>query len=244
MREIIREIRTAADQVATGSSEMSMGSQNLAAGTATQAQSAEEVKQAMGQITNSLRLSSDHAVQSGEIASTSARDTEEGSRAVVQQGEAIQEIVKKIGIIEEIARTTNMLALNASVEAARAGVYGKSFEVVAMEVRQLAEKTKKAAVEIRSLSGVGIEITSRTLQILDRMVPGVKKTSELVNEIMEASSSQTSGVASVNAAIDQLHDVIQQNAAASEELSANAEELSAQAYQLRDTVRFFRTGED
>lgn len=243
MREIIGEIRMASNQVASGSNEMNSSSQSLATGAAIQAQSAEEVTRAMGEITQSLRLSSAQAHQSGEIASSSARDTEEGGKAVARLVEAMREIVDKISFIEEIARTTNLLSLNASVEAARAGEHGKSFEVVAMEVRTLAEKTKLAAAEIRDLSGVSIEIAERSSQILDRVVPGVKKTSELVNGIMAASRNQTEGIESINAAIHQLHDVIQQNASASEELSATAEELSGQACQLRDTVQFFRTGE-
>lgn len=241
MREVIGEIRQAADQVASGSKEMNANSQSLSSGAASQAESAEQIKKAVAKITESLRLSSRHAIQSEEIASESARDTEEGGKAVNRLVEAMRKIVGKISIIEEIARTTNLLSLNASVEAAKAGEHGRSFEVVAMEIRSLAEKTKVAAMEIRDLSAFGVGIAEQSSQILERVVPGVKRTSQLVSEIMAASGSQTEGVESVNTGIQHLHAVIQQNASASEELSATAEELSGQAAQLRDSVRFFKT---
>jgi methyl-accepting chemotaxis protein len=152
----------------------------------------------------------------------------------------MKEIATKISIIEEIARQTNLLALNAAIEAARAGEHGKGFAVVASEVRKLAERSQAAAGEISTLSTRSVQVAETAGEMLNKMVPDIQKTSELVQEISASSKEQDTGAEQISKAIQQLDSVIQQNASASEEMASTSEELSSQAEQLKDAISFFR----
>jgi methyl-accepting chemotaxis protein len=154
----------------------------------------------------------------------------------------MREIADRISVIDEIARNTNLLALNAAIEAARAGEHGKGFAVVAGEVRKLAERSQTAAADILELSNRNLAVAERTGEIFERLLPDIRKTADLVQEISAGSNEQRSGAAQVTKAISDLDQVIQRTASASEEMASMSEELSAQANQLSQTVGFFRLG--
>ncbi|WP_437178146.1 methyl-accepting chemotaxis protein [Geomonas oryzisoli] len=240
LNEVVTDVKGAADNVASGSQELSSSSEQMSQGASEQAASAEEVSSSMEEMTSNIRQNADNALQTEKIAAKSAKDAKEGGDAVMHTVGAMKEIAGKISIIEEIARQTNLLALNAAIEAARAGEHGKGFAVVASEVRKLAERSQKAAAEISQLSSSSVEIAERAGEMLNRMVPDIQKTAELVMEISAACREQDTGAEQINKAIQQLDQVIQQNASAAEEMSSTAEELSSQAEQLQDSISYFK----
>ena len=166
------------------------------------------------------------------------------AEAVGETIEAMRAIAEKISIIEEIAYQTNLLALNAAIEAARAGEHGKGFAVVATEVRKLAEKSQSAAKEIGTLASSSSPVAERSGQVLRDLVPSIRKTADLVQEVAAASAEQSSGVAQVNKAMARVDQVTQRNASAAEELASTAEEMAAQAQGLEQLVAFFRAAEE
>ena len=185
-------------------------------------------------MSSAVKQNADNAQQTAAISNKSSQDGEMGGRAVADTVKAMKSIAEKIGIIEEIARQTNMLALNAAIEAARAGEHGKGFAVVAAEVRKLAERSQTAAKEISSVSISSVEIAERAGKLLGDIVPGIQKTSGLVQEINSSCNEQAQGVEQVTTAIQQLDQVIQQSSASTEEMSTASEMLSEQAEQLLD----------
>ncbi len=240
----VSEIRTIASEVSAASMSISTASVEISSGASTQAASAEEASSSMEEMVSNIKQNADNAQQTDKIANKSAKDAQESGRAVVEAVTAMKEIASRISIIEEIARQTNLLALNAAIEAARAGEHGKGFAVVAAEVRKLAERSQKAAGEINQLSGTTVKVSEKAGEMLDKLVPDIQKTAELVQEITAASKEQDTGAEQINKALQQLEKVIQQNASASEEMAATTEQLTGQADQLMSALGFFRTGED
>jgi methyl-accepting chemotaxis protein len=238
--EALSRIQVIASQVSTGAAQVSETAQTLSQGTTEQAASAEEVSSSVEEMNATIRQNSDNSLATESIANKTAIDAAEGGAAVVASVAAMKEIAGKIGIIEEIARQTNLLALNAAIEAARAGEAGKGFAVVASEVRKLAERSQSAAGEITTLSKNTVVSATKAGEIITRIVPDIKKTADLIQEIASASREQSTGVDQIGKAMQQLDAVIQQNASVSEELASMAEELSGQALQLGESIAFFK----
>ena len=241
--DVVTDVKASADNVAAGSMELSTGSEQMSQGASEQAAAAEEVSSSMEQMSANIRQNADNAIQTEKIASKSAKDAEEGGKAVIQTVSAMKEIANKISIIEEIARQTNLLALNAAIEAARAGEHGKGFAVVASEVRKLAERSQKAAGEIGALSLSSVGVAENAGVLLQKLVPDICRTAELVQEISASCREQDTGAEQINKAIQQLDMVIQQNAGSSEEMASTSEELASQAEQLQGAIAFFKIEE-
>jgi methyl-accepting chemotaxis protein len=243
LRQIVAEALTAAQNVSAGSQELSASAEQLSQGATEQASSAEEASSSMEEMASNVKQNADNANQTEKIAAQSAKDAEASGAAVGRAVQAMQTIAEKITIVQEIARQTDLLALNAAVEAARAGEHGKGFAVVASEVRKLAERSQAAAAEIGTLSVETVKVAQEAGSMLSKLVPDIKKTAELVEEITSACREQDVGSAQINQAIQQLDKVGQQNASASEEVSSTSEELASQAEQLQSTISFFRIDE-
>ena len=210
--DVIGQVGSATDNVSSGSQAMSAASEEMSQGASEQAAAAEEASSSIEQMTANIRQNADNALQTEKIAIKAAQDAREGGTAVAETTTAMKDIANKIMIIEEIARQTNLLALNAAIEAARAGEHGKGFAVVAAEVRKLAERSQIAAGEISKLSVSSVEVAEKAASLLNVIVPNIQKTAELVQEISAASKEQDSGAEQINKAIQQLDQVIQQNA--------------------------------
>ncbi|WPE22334.1 methyl-accepting chemotaxis protein [Shinella zoogloeoides] len=240
LRGVVADALSASENVSSGSQELSSSSEQLSQGATEQASSAEEASASMEEMAANIKQNADNAAQTEKIARQSAKDAEASGEAVGRAVGAMRTIAEKISIVQEIARQTDLLALNAAVEAARAGEHGKGFAVVASEVRKLAERSQAAAAEISTLSGQTVSVATEAGDMLNRLVPDIRKTAELVSEISAACREQDIGASQINEAIQQLDKVTQQNAGASEEMSGTSEELAAQAEELQTSIAFFR----
>ena len=237
---VVSDVRGGSGNVASGSTQLSASAETMSQGATEQAASIEEISSSMEQMGSNIQQNAQNAASTETIAAKAAKDAEISGKAVTEAVVAMKDIAEKISIIEEIARQTNLLALNAAIEAARAGEHGKGFAVVAAEVRKLAERSGTAAGEISELSATTMQEAEKAGDMLGELVPNIRRTAELVQEISAACSEQNAGAEQVNQAIGQLDAVIQQNASAAEEMASTSEELASQATQLDHTISFFK----
>jgi len=240
LRTVVSETLMATDGVSSGSQELSASAEQLSQGASEQASSTEEASSSIEEMASNIKQNAENASQTERIARQAAKDAQLVGENTANAANAMQTIAEKILIVQEIARQTDLLALNAAVEAARAGEHGKGFAVVASEVRKLAERSQSAATEISGLSTDTVKLAQQAGEMMLKLVPDIKRTAELVEEISAACREQDVGTEQINTAIQQLDTVTQQNAAASEEMAATSEELSVQAERLQELVSYFR----
>lgn len=240
LKRVIGDVIIRADSVAVTSAEVNKASQALSSGAMNQASSVEEASSSMEEMAANVQQNMDNAEVTNRYSIQSASGVEKVRLAAKKSNESIRLIAEKIGVINEIAVQTNVLALNASVEAARAGTEGRGFAVVATEVRRLAEISKHASAEIAELSAQSVLDTESAVFIIDQFAPNIVETSALIQEITSSSIEQNSGVDQINMAIQVINNSTQQNASTAEELAASADQLNANALELKDAIKFFK----
>lgn len=253
--EVFGQIRQAADFIYNSSQEIASGNNNLSHRAEEQASSLEETASSMEELTSTVRQNADNATEANRVSATARQLAEKGGEVVSRTVEAMNEInassgkiANIISTIDEIAFQTNLLALNASVEAARAGEQGRGFAVVATEVRNLAQRSAKAAKESRELLQNSLEkvkagsaLATQSGATLQDIVDSVKTAGDLVSQIAAASREQSQGIEQVGLAVTRLDDITQQNAALAEEASAASMSMCEQAKNMVQLLSFFKS---
>jgi methyl-accepting chemotaxis protein len=254
MMEVVTSVTKTSHEVRLGAEEITRGTLELSRRTEEQAASLEETAASMEQMTSTVNNNADNAAHASQLAQAAREQAERGGRVVASAVAAMSEInaaSKKIadiiGVIDEIAFQTNLLALNAAVEAARAGEQGRGFAVVASEVRNLASRSAGAAKEIKALIhdsvgkvNEGTRLVDESGKVLDEIVTGVKKVTDVMAEIASSSREQASGIEQVNKAVTSMDTMTQQNAALVEEDTVAAQALTAHATGLTQLIAHFR----
>lgn len=248
------EIKSSVDQIRAGSDQIASGAQALAQGATEQASSIQELSASLGDVSANVHTNAENskkanmlAMTSGEVAESTLHDMQNMLEAMDRISMSSESIRKVIKVIDDITFQTNILSLNAAVEAARAGVAGKGFAVVADEVRNLAQKSSESAKEITALIestidsvNQGEEIAQKTSTAFNDLSSKIHEVVSTVNEIAVASQEQAETIQQITQGVDQISAVVQTNSATSEESAAASEQLSSQANVLNNLVAQFK----
>ena len=251
---IVGQVRSGTETMATASSEMAAGNLDLSSRTEQQASSLEETAASMEELTSTVKLNADNARQARQLATDASNIASRGgvvvSEVVATMGsinDSSRKIVEIISVIDSIAFQTNILALNAAVEAARAGEQGRGFAVVASEVRSLAQRSASAAKEIKGLIGdsvqkveAGSSLVDKAGRTMEEIVQSIGRVTTIMGQITDASDEQRAGIEHVNQALSQMDLVTQQNAALVEQAAAAAESMQEEAARLAQVVGIFK----
>lgn len=240
LADVIQAISITTQHIAAAAQEVSGAAQSLSQSATEQAANLEQTSAAIEQLTATVEHNHENALATEKMAVDTTIAAHKGEQAVNETVRAMQEIARKIDTIEDIAYKTNLLSLNAAIEAASAGAHGKGFAVVAAEVRKLAESSRITATEINTLAADSVDIAQKAGRLIAGIVPDIGKTAELTQQISSASKEQAVGIGQIHESMLQLDRATQQNAAASEQLAATSEQLNEQAEQLQQAVAFFK----
>jgi len=238
---MLGELRGGAHAMSAAAAQLSASAQSLAVGANAEAAVVDATTASLDQVGASIAGNAMHVKRVEEMALRGVGDAEASGRAMERTVQAMQTIEDKVSVIDEIARRTNLLALNAAIEAARAGEHGRGFNVVAEEVRKLAERSRAAAQEITTLLDENRVVAEQSGALIAQLVPSIRSTAELVQQVATASTRQAEGLDQVSHAMDQVDTVTQRNARSAEQLAAMAQELAAQSETVLELLAYFRT---
>lgn len=244
LRRVIGAIRKTTEKVRDGSNEVSEAARHISKSSSEQSAGMEEISAAVEEMAAAIRTNNESAVQTDEIAQKAEKSAVSGGDAVMHTVEEMKRIAERTQTISDIARKTDLIALNAAIEAARAGEKGRGFAVVAVEIRKLADQSSRAAGEITTITARSLDTATETGRMIGAMVPDIRETARLVQEISAASSQQSTGAEQINQSVVAFESTVQENAAYSEELATMSESLYEQSERLYEAVRFFKLSEN
>lgn len=240
-REIMQGMQKSFDTIGNMGIQLKQAASELAQSASLQAGNIEEISSSMEEMAGTIQNSNDHTQETQAATSVTAADLKTGSEAALKAIEYLNEVTEKVAIISDIAYQTNILALNAGVEAARAGDSGRGFSVVAKQVRLLSDQSKLAAGEIDEVSRISSDYSSEAIERLKVVVPEMEKINQLIEKIAMAASEQNAGVQQINNAIQEMNQATQINASNAEEMAQSAATLTDEAVRLQQLMAYFKT---
>jgi methyl-accepting chemotaxis protein len=236
---LLAEVGATANEIGSLAGGLASTSLTLSQGTSEQATGVKETAVSLQEMSATVAQTSKNCGRMEQVAVQGARDADQSAKTVKDAVEAMKSVAAKVTLIEEIASRTNLLAINATIEAAGAGEHGKGFAIVAMEIRKLAERSTASAREIRELMSASVGVADRSGQMLVRLVPSIQTTAGLVQDVNVATKEQASGIAQIHQALSQIDGATRQSATAARDMAAAADQLSQRVGRLRHLLGLF-----
>ncbi len=239
-RELMTDLDISATELLNSSSQINSSTSSISNSASEQASGIEEISTSIEEMSANIQNNSNNALESKNISTKTNTQLQASFQTVQEAVELMRQINQEVEIVSQIANQTNILALNASIEASKAGAAGKGFSVVANEVRTLAEQSTTSASEINQLTMSGVEKINQVMKEISDLNIETQKSTELVTEVATANQEMNIGAGQINASIQELTKSVQENAASSEELNATSGSLLDTAQKLTNIVKLYQ----